>query len=128
MVIIALFVLLLHIISFNSNVHFHNSIYIHSSCQFSWVIQYTNQYGSHPFYTQILNDGSGAAHGVYLKNSNGMEINFMNQERLEFHVLGGILDWYIFTGVCYCNCFRLRFVMLNIPQLRQSIRICTCFY
>jgi alpha-glucosidase len=56
----------------------------------------TNLYGSTAFYLEhrIAEDGnSSSAHGVFLLNSNGMDIKFPEEGRnLEYHILGGILD------------------------------------
>lgn len=41
------------------------------------------------------------AHGVFLKNSNGMDIKIRNESNftsLEYNVIGGILDFYFFAG------------------------------
>lgn len=59
----------------------------------------TNLYGSHPVYFE---QRSGGAHGVFLLNSNGMDI-FINQteagdQYLEYNTLGGVLDFYFFAG------------------------------
>jgi alpha-glucosidase (family GH31 glycosyl hydrolase) len=83
------------------------------------AFRYNRQYGSHPFYTQILNDGSGSGHTVYLKNSNGMEVTFYDQRQLQYHVLGGVLDWYIFTGVCVFDCTVLYCTVLMITALQR---------
>jgi alpha-glucosidase (family GH31 glycosyl hydrolase) len=53
-----------------------------------------NLYGVHPFYMELRN---GAAHGVFLKNSNAMEVT-LKADSLTYHVLGGVLDFYFFTG------------------------------
>ncbi|CAJ0627901.1 2408_t:CDS:10 [Entrophospora sp. SA101] len=53
-----------------------------------------NLYGSHPFYIELRN---GKAHGVFLLNSNGMDICYEN-EKLTYKVIGGILDFYILLG------------------------------
>ncbi|CAG8514259.1 10673_t:CDS:2 [Acaulospora morrowiae] len=53
-----------------------------------------NLYGSHPFYLELRN---GKAHGVFLLNSNGIDIIY-EEERLTYKVIGGILDLYIFLG------------------------------
>lgn len=54
-----------------------------------------NIYGSHPFYLQTLT--TGQAHGLFLRNSNGMDI-ITSTTKVTFKAIGGILDWYIFTG------------------------------
>ncbi|KAF4592222.1 glycoside hydrolase family 31 protein [Ophiocordyceps camponoti-floridani] len=59
----------------------------------------TNQYGSHPFYLEQRQMGS---HGVFLLNSNGMDI-FINstddgKQYLEYNTLGGVFDFWFFSG------------------------------
>jgi len=58
-----------------------------------------NIYGAHPFYMQTLANvaNPGAAHGFFLRNSNGMDILTQN-DRVTFRAIGGVLDWYTFTG------------------------------
>ena len=54
-----------------------------------------NIYGSHPFYLQTL--ASGSAHGVFVRSSNGMDV-LVSGAKIQFRVIGGILEWYVFTG------------------------------
>jgi alpha-glucosidase (family GH31 glycosyl hydrolase) len=54
-----------------------------------------NLYGSHPFYLDLRS--SGLAHGVFLRNSNGMDVS-LNDQSLSYKVIGGILDFYFFLG------------------------------
>ncbi|KAA8651458.1 putative alpha-glucosidase [Aspergillus tanneri] len=60
----------------------------------------TNLYGSHPVYYD--HRGKSGTHGVFLLNSNGMDINISKtrdgKQYLEYNILGGVLDFYIFTG------------------------------
>ncbi|XP_071953702.1 lysosomal alpha-glucosidase-like isoform X1 [Antedon mediterranea] len=55
-----------------------------------------NLYGSHPFYLNM--DNSGNAHGVFLLNSNAMEVMLQPTPAVTFRTIGGILDLYIFLG------------------------------
>lgn len=55
-----------------------------------------NIYGAHPFYLQTLS-GSGLAHGFFLRSSNGMDV-ITSSSKVQFRVIGGILEWYLFTG------------------------------
>ncbi|XP_074615489.1 putative maltase-glucoamylase 2 isoform X3 [Acropora palmata] len=55
-----------------------------------------NLYGHHPFYTCMENDGK--AHGVFLLNSNAMEIALQPEPAITYRTIGGILDFYIFLG------------------------------
>eukprot|EP01133_Synstelium_polycarpum_P016679 gene16679-19821_t len=54
-----------------------------------------NLYGSHPFYLQL--ESTGAAHGVFLLNSNAMDVALQPQS-LTYKVVGGILDMFFFVG------------------------------
>jgi len=60
----------------------------------------TNLYGNHPIYVEHRPTGS---HGVFLLNSNGMDIK-INQTvdasaaSLEYNVVGGVIDFYFLAG------------------------------
>ncbi|KAJ4477621.1 alpha-glucosidase [Lentinula lateritia] len=61
----------------------------------------TNLYGNHPIYFEHRTTGT---HGVFLLNSNGMDIKINDTEStdgsvtLEYNVLGGVLDFYFLAG------------------------------
>ena len=55
-----------------------------------------NLYGSHPFY--LMMENNGFSHGVFLKNSDPMDIILQPAPAITFRVLGGILDFYFFMG------------------------------
>ncbi|XP_070581151.1 lysosomal alpha-glucosidase-like [Ptychodera flava] len=55
-----------------------------------------NLYGSHPFYMMLEEDGN--SHGVFLLNSNGMDVILQPTPALTWRTIGGILDFYIFLG------------------------------
>ncbi|XP_044754385.1 lysosomal alpha-glucosidase-like [Coccinella septempunctata] len=55
-----------------------------------------NIYGTHPFY--LLVENSTNAHGVFLKNSNGLELVLQPTPALTYRAIGGILDFYVFLG------------------------------
>ncbi|XP_069608530.1 lysosomal alpha-glucosidase-like [Ranitomeya imitator] len=55
-----------------------------------------NLYGSHPFYLALEKDGS--AHGVFLLNSNAMDVLLQPAPALTWRTIGGILDFYVFLG------------------------------
>jgi alpha-glucosidase len=58
-----------------------------------------NLYGNHPIYFEHRDSGS---HGVFLLNSNGMDIKINNtngrDQYLEYNTLGGVLDFYFLAG------------------------------
>jgi alpha-glucosidase/lysosomal alpha-glucosidase len=53
-----------------------------------------NIYGSHPFYLEMR---KGKAHGVFLKNSNAMDI-ILKRETVTYKIIGGVIDLYFFMG------------------------------
>ncbi|XP_062976199.1 lysosomal alpha-glucosidase isoform X2 [Elgaria multicarinata webbii] len=55
-----------------------------------------NLYGSHPFYLAL--EEGGLAHGVFLLNSNAMDVILQPSPALTWRTTGGILDFYIFLG------------------------------
>ncbi|KAJ8925244.1 hypothetical protein NQ315_001431 [Exocentrus adspersus] len=55
-----------------------------------------NLYGSHPFYLSVEN--SSNSHGVFLLNSNAMDIILQPTPAITFRPVGGILDFYFFMG------------------------------
>ncbi|KAL4238020.1 hypothetical protein ACF0H5_002731 [Mactra antiquata] len=56
----------------------------------------TNLYGVHPFYLNIEDDHK--SHGVFLLNSNAMEVELQPAPSLTYRTTGGVLDFYVFTG------------------------------
>jgi alpha-glucosidase len=58
-----------------------------------------NVYGSHPVYFE--HRGSAGTHGVFLLNSNGMDVNITSDSNgpfLQYNTVGGIVDLYILAG------------------------------
>uniref|UniRef100_A0A8C9WLM6 Alpha glucosidase 2 n=1 Tax=Scleropages formosus TaxID=113540 RepID=A0A8C9WLM6_SCLFO len=56
----------------------------------------TNLYGVHPFYLGM--EQGGSAHGVFLLNSNAMDVVLQPAPAITWRTIGGILDIYIFLG------------------------------
>ena len=58
----------------------------------------TNLYGDHPIYYD--HRGSDGTHGVFLLNSNGMDVKIDDTDGtyLEYNILGGVLDFYFLAG------------------------------
>ncbi|XP_047314192.1 alpha-xylosidase 1-like [Impatiens glandulifera] len=58
----------------------------------------TDLYGSHPVYMDLRMVGNDAfAHAVLLLNSNGMDV-FYRGNSLTYKVIGGVFDFYFFSG------------------------------
>ena len=53
--------------------------------------------GVHPFYMELSTDGTGDAHGVFLKSSNGMDV-VLNDNSLQYKIIGGAISlFYVVT-------------------------------
>lgn len=58
----------------------------------------TNLYGNHPIYFEHRPTGT---HGVFLLNSNGMDIKINQSDAvtsLEYNMIGGVIDFYFLAG------------------------------
>uniref|UniRef100_A0A9J7ZVC4 alpha-glucosidase n=1 Tax=Cyprinus carpio carpio TaxID=630221 RepID=A0A9J7ZVC4_CYPCA len=56
-----------------------------------------NLYGHYPYFT-CLEDASGQSFGVFLMNSNAMEVTVQPAPAVTFRTIGGVLDFYILVG------------------------------
>ncbi|XP_077184313.1 lysosomal alpha-glucosidase [Paroedura picta] len=72
-----------------------------------------NLYGSHPFYL-VLEEG-GLAHGVFLLNSNAMDVVLQPAPAITWRTIGGILDFYIFLGPDPKNVVRQYLDVIGYP-------------
>ena len=65
-----------------------------------FIPRHSNLYGAHPNY--LDHRGDAGSHGVFLLNSNGMNININQTESgdqyLEYNTIGGVLDFYFLAG------------------------------
>ncbi|ELK15857.1 Sucrase-isomaltase, intestinal [Pteropus alecto] len=55
-----------------------------------------NSYGFHPYHMALEDESH--AHGVFLLNSNAMDVTFQPAPALTYRTIGGILDFYMFLG------------------------------
>ncbi|GIY52230.1 lysosomal alpha-glucosidase [Caerostris darwini] len=58
-------------------------------------------YGSHPFYLSLEEDGN--ANGVFLLNSNAMDVILQPAPAITFRPIGGILDFFVMLGPSPAN-------------------------
>lgn len=56
-----------------------------------------NLYGSHPFHLSV-EDSDGNSNGVFLFNSNPMDVLLQPKPAIIWRTIGGILDFYVFLG------------------------------
>ncbi|KAM9481823.1 sucrase-isomaltase, intestinal [Clarias gariepinus] len=56
-----------------------------------------NLYGHYPFF-MCLEDESGESFGVFLMNSNAMEVTLQPAPAVTYRTIGGVLDFYILLG------------------------------
>ncbi|XP_054285968.1 lysosomal alpha-glucosidase-like [Macrosteles quadrilineatus] len=59
-------------------------------------IDKSNLYGTHPFYLAV--EDGGLAHGVFLLNTNAMDIILQPAPAITYRTIGGVLDFFFFLG------------------------------
>lgn len=76
----------------------------------------SNLYGAHPIYLEHRPTGS---HGVFLLNSNGMDIKLRETDTttLEYNVIGGIFDFYFFAGPSPADVSRQYAKVAGVPAM-----------
>lgn len=72
-----------------------------------------NLYGVHPFYLNIESDNK--AHGVFLLNSNAMEVEVQPTPALTYRTTGGVLDFYVFAGTTPDNVVQQYTALIGRP-------------
>lgn len=76
-----------------------------------------NSYGSFPFYINLESSEKHYAHGVYLHNSNAMDIVLQSDQSITFRPIGGILDFILFSGPTPNNVISQFQQMVGLPAL-----------
>ncbi|XP_029294146.1 LOW QUALITY PROTEIN: lysosomal alpha-glucosidase [Cottoperca gobio] len=74
-----------------------------------------NLYGSHPFY--IVQEEDGLAHGVFLLNSNAIEVTLQPTPALTWVAIGGVLDLYVFVGPDPQSVIRQYLMVIGFPMM-----------
>ena len=76
----------------------------------------TNLYASHPFFLSLSD--SGAASGAFLRNSNGLDVEYSDAgDSLTFKALGGVVD----QNPSYCDRVLWRSLPGAAPQMYQTL-------
>ncbi|XP_037648431.1 lysosomal alpha-glucosidase isoform X1 [Sebastes umbrosus] len=74
-----------------------------------------NLYGSHPFY--IVQEEDSMAHGVFLLNSNAIEVMLQPTPALTWLAIGGVLDLYVFLGPDPQSVLRQYLQLIGYPMM-----------
>lgn len=93
----------------------------------------TRSYGGFPFYVNLDSPTGNVfehAHGVYLHNTNAMDIILQPDQSITFRPVGGILDFFIFAGPTPTNVITQYQHLVGLPQLppRWSLGFHLCRY
>lgn len=89
----------------------------------------SRSYGSFPFYIN-LDSNRQYAHGVYLRNSNAMDIVIQADQSITFRPIGGVLDFFILSGPSPLKVIEQYQKLVGLPQLppRWSLGFHLCRY
>jgi alpha-glucosidase (family GH31 glycosyl hydrolase) len=72
-----------------------------------------NVYGTHPFYMEMRN---GNAHGVFLLNSNGIDLE-LQPNSLTYKIIGGVFDLWFIMGPSPAEVVRQYSEIIGKPHL-----------
>lgn len=89
-----------------------------------------NSYGSFPFYINVDSPDASKAHGVYLHNSNAMDIILQADQSITFRPIGGILDFIFFSGPTPLDVINQYTHLVGLPSLppRWALGFHLCRY
>ncbi|KAL8187967.1 UNVERIFIED_CONTAM: hypothetical protein K2H54_058646 [Gekko kuhli] len=76
----------------------------------------SNLYGAHPFFL-CLEDESGKSFGVFLMNTNAMDVVFQPAPAITYRTIGGILDFYVFLGDTPEQVVQEYISLIGLPQM-----------
>ncbi|XP_015783274.1 lysosomal alpha-glucosidase [Tetranychus urticae] len=79
-----------------------------------------NLYGSYPFYIMPEGDDKMNAHGVFLLNSNAMDVLTQAAPAITYRTVGGILDFFIFLGPSAPEVVRQNVNLIGRPVLQPQ--------
>ncbi|CAG2169566.1 unnamed protein product [Oppiella nova] len=75
------------------------------------------RYGSHPFYLNIEDVTTGTSNGVFLLNSNAMDVLLQPEPAITYRPIGGILDMFVFLGPKPDDVVRQYIHLIGLPEL-----------
>ncbi|XP_048460068.1 maltase-glucoamylase [Rhincodon typus] len=76
----------------------------------------SNLYGHHTFF-MCLEGENGLAFGVFLLNSNAMEVELQPSPSITYRTIGGVLDFYIFVGSSPEDVVREYLTLVGKPKM-----------
>lgn len=89
----------------------------------------TRSYGGFPFFVNLDSANQSQAHGVYLRNSNAMDI-VLHDSSATFRPIGGTLDFFLFIGPTPMEVIGQYQRLVGLPELppRWSLGFHLCRY
>ncbi|KAK4472812.1 hypothetical protein MN116_004029 [Schistosoma mekongi] len=76
---------------------------------------YVNLYGTHNFFMGLKHDGT--AFGVFFLNSNAQEVAITPLPAITYRTIGGILDFFVFTGPKPLDVLNQYYTLIGHPAL-----------
>lgn len=75
-----------------------------------------NLYGSHPYH-MAFDDDKGNTHGVFLFNSNGMDVILQPTPALTYRAIGGVFDFFVFMGPSPAELTQQYLNLIGLPHM-----------